>query len=254
MKRKRDHQTHRASCCEQNSHMAIQQNALLASFPPETLLFLMPHLEQIYLQQGDVICSYLARSEYIYFPTTCVISLLLELQDGQSTELAIVGREGVVGCALLMGGNYASRHAIVQSTGVAYRIKAQQLQREFDKGTGLQERLLLYTQAQISQISQIAVCNRLHTIEQQFIRWLLLNLDRISTMQLNVTHELIANRLGVRRESITEAARKLLTENIIHYARGKILVIDRPSLETKSCECYSVIKCEYHRLLTRPMR
>lgn len=170
------------------------------------------------------------------------------MQDGSSAEIAVVGSDGVVGIALFMGGGTTPSRAVVQSAGHGYRLRASVLKTEFGKGGELQHLLLRYTQALITQMAQTAVCNRHHTVEQQLCRWLLLSLDRLPSNELTMTQELIANMLGVRREGVTEAAGHLQAAGLIHYSRGKITVLDRPKLEARVCECYTVVKREYDRL------
>jgi CRP-like cAMP-binding protein len=179
------------------------------------------------------------------------VSLLYVMQDGSSAEIAVVGNEGVVGIALFMGGETTPSRAVVQSAGGAYRLKGNLLRGEFERGGPLQYALLRYTQSLITQMAQTAVCNRHHAVEQQLCRWLLLSLDRLPSNELTMTQELIANMLGVRREGVTEAAGKLQAAGMIEYSRGKITVLDRPKLEARVCECYSVVKQESDRLLPR---
>src|SRR4029079_6952402 len=186
---------------------------------------------------------------YVYFPTSSIISLLYVMEDGASAEIAVTGNDGLVGIALFMGGETTPSRAVVQSAGYGYRLKAAVLKREFDQGGGLQHLALRYTQALITQMAQTAVCNRHHTVEQQLCRWLLLSLDRLPTNELSMTQELIANMLGVRREGVTEAAGRLPADGLIHYSRGHIIVLDRPMLEKRVCECYAVVKRETDRLL-----
>jgi CRP-like cAMP-binding protein len=188
---------------------------------------------------------------YVYFPTNSIVSLLYVLADGASAELAVAGNEGVVGIALFMGGETTPSRAVVQSAGHGFRLRASVLKKEFESGGELQHLLLRYTQALITQMTQTAVCNRHHSVEQQLCRWLLLSLDRLASNELVMTQELIANMLGVRREGVTEAAGKLQSEGIIHYVRGHITVVDRRQLEARVCECYGVVKKEYDRLLSR---
>ncbi|MDP5133357.1 MAG: Crp/Fnr family transcriptional regulator [Paraglaciecola sp.] len=232
----------------------FSDNRLFAALCQDSFLNLLPHLSAVDIKRGESLCGCLNHAQYVYFPTTCMISLIYDLEDGLSTEVAVIGNEGLVGSSLLMGGDYSYCRTIAQTSGGAFRIKLSVLQREFDKGTELQQLLLLYIQAQITQISQTAVCNRHHSIEQQFCRWLLLSLDRSSSTHLHMTQEQIAHNLGVRRESVTDAARALLAENLIQYARGVISVLDRPRLEARVCECYSVVKNEYDRLLPQRVR
>ncbi|MDF1566528.1 MAG: Crp/Fnr family transcriptional regulator [Spirochaetaceae bacterium] len=187
--------------------------------------------------------------EYVYFPTTAIVSLLYILMDGASAEIAVVGNEGIVGVALFMGGETMPNRAVVQSEGQAYRLPGRVLKQEFNQGGALQHLLLRYTLAMLTQMAQTAVCNRHHSVDQQLCRWLLLSLDRLPANELNMTQELIANMLGVRREGVTEAAGRLQKAGLIHYHRGRITVLDRPGLEARVCECYEVVRREFRRLL-----
>jgi CRP-like cAMP-binding protein len=187
--------------------------------------------------------------EHVYFPTTSIISLLYVMEDGASAEIAIVGREGIVGVSLFMGGETTPSRAIVQSAGRAFRLNARMLKDEFKRGGPLQRLLLRYTQALITQMAQTAVCNRHHSIDQQLCRWLLLSIDRLSSNELRMTQELIANMLGVRRSGVTAAALKLQSAGLIRYSHGHITVLDRPGLEAHVCECYAVVRREFDRLL-----
>ena len=198
---------------------------------------------------GQAVYESGARLDHVYFPTTSIVSLLYVLADGASAEIAIVGNEGLVGVALFMGGESTPSRAVVQSEGWAYRLKGQLLRDEFTRGGEMQHLLLRYTQSLLTQMAQTAVCNRHHTIDQQLCRWLLLSLDRLSSDELNMTQELIANMLGVRREGVTEAAGNLQNAGLIHYSRGRITVVDRPGLEARCCECYKVVKQESDRLM-----
>jgi CRP-like cAMP-binding protein len=186
---------------------------------------------------------------HVYFPTTAIVSLLYVMEDGASAEIAVVGHEGVVGIALFMGGGSTPSRAVVQSAGLGYRLAAQAVKDEFERAGPVMHLFLRYTQALITQMAQTAVCNRHHTLDKQLCRWLLLSLDRLQGHELVMTQELIANMLGVRREGVTEAALKLQAAGLIRYARGHITVLDRPALEARTCECYSVVKSEYDRLL-----
>lgn len=208
-----------------------------------------PFLEQVDLTLGEVLYESGGTINFVYFPTTAIVSLLYVLESGASAEIAVVGREGIVGVALFMGGGSTPSRAVVQSAGTGFRLKASALKAEFDRAGPVLHLLLRYTQALITQMAQTAVCNRHHSIDQQLCRWLLLSLDRLSGDDLVMTQELIANMLGVRREGVTEAALKLQTSGLIRYARGHITVIDRPGLETRTCECYEVVRKEYARLL-----
>jgi CRP-like cAMP-binding protein len=186
---------------------------------------------------------------YVYFPTTAIVSLLYVMEDGASAEIAVVGLEGVVGVSLFMGGLSTPSRAVVQSAGQGFRLRAQIMKDEFDRAGPVLHLLLRYTQALITQMSQTAVCNRHHSLDQQLCRWLLLSLDRLRGNELVMTQELIANMLGVRREGVTEGALKLQKAGLIRYVRGRITVLDRPGLELSTCECYAVVKKEYDRLL-----
>ena len=185
---------------------------------------------------------------HVYFPTSAIVSLLYVMENGASAEIAVVGNEGIVGISLFMGGESTPSRAVVQSAGEGFRLEAQVIKAEFNRAPVL-HLLLRYTQALITQMSQTAVCNRHHSLDQQLCRWLLLSLDRLQGDDLVMTQELIANMLGVRREGVTEAALKLQAAGLIRYARGHICVLDRPGLERRTCECYAVVKKEYDRLL-----
>ena len=225
------------------------RNLLLGALPDEDYRPLLPHLEPVALPLGWALYESGDRQAYVYFPTGGIVSLLYVMEDGASAEIAVVGNEGLVGVSLFMGGDSTPRRAIVQSAGHAYRLGADIVKREFERGTLLQRPLLRYTQALITQMSQTAVCNRHHTVEQQLCRWLLLSLDRLSSNELHMTQELIANMLGVRREGVTEAAGRLQESGLIRHQRGQIAVLDRPGLERRACECYAVVKRECDRLL-----
>jgi CRP-like cAMP-binding protein len=198
---------------------------------------------------GQVLYESGSQLKYAYFPTTAIISMHYVLENGASTEISGVGNEGVLGVALFMGGNTTSSLATVQTAGQGYRLKRQLMIDEFNQAGPMMHLMLRYTQALITQISQTAVCNRHHSIEQQLCRWLLLTLDRLPTQELTITQELIASMLGVRREGITEAAGNLQRAGLISYRRGHITVLNRLELESRSCECYNVVKKEFHRLL-----
>jgi len=229
---------------------APTRNRLLAALPAEVFDRLLPDLVLAPMPLGKVIYESGAELEHVYFPvTSCIVSMLYVMTDGSSAEIAVVGHEGMVGIALFMGGGTTSSRALVQSAGQAFQLEAKALQVEFERHSRLQALLLRYTQALITQTSQTAVCNRYHSVEQQLCRWLLLSLDRLSSNELTMTQELIANMLGVRREGVTEAAGKLQARGLIRYSRGHITVLDRRGLETQVCECYAVVKKEYDRLL-----
>ena len=228
----------------------IKRNRLLAGLPRADLAPLLAALELVDMKLGDSIYESGIEIRHLYFPTEGIISMLQVMENGSSAELAVVGNEGVVGIAMFMGGGgITPSRAVVQSTGRALRLPSEILQNEFGRGGELQHLLLRYTQALVVQMAQTAVCNRHHSVEQQLCRWLLMSLDRLSGNELVMTQEMIANMLGVRREGVTEAAGKLQRSKIIRYARGRIKVLDRPKLEGRVCECYSVVKREYDRLL-----
>jgi len=231
-----------------------QQNHLLAALPAEIFERLSPHLELIGMPLGEVLYESGGQLQHVYFPTTAIVSLHYVMEDGASAEIAGVGNEGVLGISLFMGGNTTPGRATVQTGGFGYRLKWRFMLDEFNRIGGrrsgaLQNLLLRYTQALLTQMSQTAVCNRYHSVEQQLCRWLLLTLDRLPTNELTITHELISNMLGVRREGVTETAGNLQRAGLISYRRGHITVLDRPGLETHACECYNVVKKEFHRLL-----
>jgi CRP-like cAMP-binding protein len=225
------------------------QNKLLAVLPELERRRLFPHLEPDAMPLGKVLYESGDRLEHVYFPTSAIVSLLYIMEDGASAEIAIVGNEGIVGVALFMGGETMPNRAVVQSAGHAYRLSGQLLKQEFNRGGVLQHLLLRYTLAMLTQMAQTAVCNRHHSVDQQLCRWLLLSLDRLPANELSMTQELIANMLGVRREGVTEAAGKLQNAGLIRYSRGRIIVLDRPGLEARVCECYQVVRKEFDRLL-----
>ena len=226
-----------------------KQNHLLDALPQPEFDRLMPSLELVQMKLGDALYESGGRLQHVYFPTTAIVSLLYVMEDGASAEIAVVGNEGILGISLFMGGETTPSRAVVQSAGWGYRIKAQILKHEFNLGGPMMRLLLRYTQALITQMSQTAVCNRHHSVEQQLCRWLLLSLDRLPGDELTMTQELIANMLGVRREGVTEAAGKLQRAGLIDYSRGHIKVLNRPGLESRVCECYQVVKTEFDRLL-----
>ena len=226
------------------------QNHLLAALPTAEFDRLLSHLELTPMLLGDVLYEPGGQLQHAYFPTTAIVSLQYVTESGASAETAGVGNEGVVGISLFMGGNTTPSSAVVQTAGYAYRLERRQLMLEFDRAGPTQRLLLRYTQALITQITQTAVCNRHHSVEQQLCRWLLLTLDRVPTGELVMTQELVASMLGVRREGITEAAGKLQQAGLIRYRRGHISVLARAGLEARTCECYAVVKTEIHRLLS----
>jgi len=225
-----------------------EQNHLLAALSPAERERLYPHLRLVKLPLGKALYESGDVLRNVYFPVDCIVSLLYVLESGASAEISVVGNEGLIGVALFMGGETTPSRAIVQSAGHAYRLDGQRLKDEFHRNGGLQLLLLRYTQSLITQMAQTAVCNRHHSVDQQLARWLLLSLDRLTSQELVMTQELIANMLGVRREGVTEAAGKLQTLGVIRYSRGHITVLDRPMLEQLCCECYSVVKQESDRI------
>jgi CRP-like cAMP-binding protein len=226
------------------------QNHLLAALPAAEYERLAPHLELVSMPLGQVLCESGGRLRHLYFPTTSIVSLLYVLEDGASAEIAVIGNEGLLGISLFMGGETTPSRAVVRSAGHGYRLEAQLLQQEFNRAGPVMRLLLRYTQALITQMTQTAVCNRHHSIEQQLCRALLLSLDRLAGNSLTMTQELIANMLGVRREGVTEAAGNLQRAGLIRYSRGHIEVLDRAGLEQAVCECYRVVKLEFDRLLS----
>ena len=227
-----------------------KHNHLLAALPADEFERLLPHLELVPMPLGEVLYESGGLLHHVYFPTTSIISLHYVMEDGSSAEIAGVGNEGILGISLFMGGNTTPSRAVIQTAGHGYRLKAQFLMEEFNHAGVMLHLLLRYTQALITQISQTAVCNRHHSLEQQLCRWLLLTLDRLPSNEVTMTQELVASMLGVRREGVTEAAGKLQHAGIISYRRGHITVVDRSGLETHACECYKVVKKEFDRLLS----
>jgi CRP-like cAMP-binding protein len=230
-----------------------KDNELLAALPPLVLKRWQKSLEDVAMPLGEVLYEPGAVLSHVYFPTTAIVSLLYVMEDGASAEIAVVGKEGLVGISLFMGGESTPSRAVVQSAGFGLRMKAANLKAELARSGPVMRLLLRYTQALITQMAQTAVCNRHHSLDQQLCRWLLLSLDRLSGHELIMTQELIANMLGVRREGVTEGALKLQKAGLIRYARGRISVLDRPGLERRSCECYAVVKKEYDRIFSIPM-
>jgi len=224
-------------------------NHLLAALPQNEWLRWEPQLEVVDLKLGQVLYESGGKMHYVYFPIDAIVSLLFVLENGASAEIAVVGNEGIVGVSLFMGGETTPSRAVVQSAGKCLRLNANVLKYEFNNSLPVLHLLLRYTQALITQMTQTAVCNRHHTLDQQLCRWLLLSMDRLTGTHLVMTQELIANMLGVRREGVTEAAGSLQKAGLISYSRGKIEVINREGLEARTCECYAVVKKEYDRLL-----
>ncbi len=228
-----------------------KRNQLLAALPESEYQRWQPRLEAIDMPLGQVLYESGGKMAHVYFPTTSIVSLLYVMENGASAEIAVVGHEGLVGVSLFMGGESTPSRAVVQSAGKGFRLPAKFLKEDFNRAPVL-HLLLRYTQALITQMSQTAVCNRHHSLDQQLCRWLLLSLDRLQGNELLMTQELIANMLGVRREGVTEGALKLQKAGLITYTRGRIQVTDRPGLEQRTCECYAVVKKEYDRLLPAP--
>jgi CRP-like cAMP-binding protein len=226
-----------------------RKNHLLSVLQEAEWARVSPHLVRVDMPLGQVVYESGDRLNHVYFPVTAIVSLLYVMEDGASAEIAIVGNEGLIGIALFMGGETTPSRAIVQSAGEAYRLDARILKQEFHRAGPVQRLLLRYTQALITQMAQTAVCNRHHSIDQQLCRWLLLSIDRLPSNELKMTQELIANMLGVRRSGVTEAALKLQDAGLIRYSHGHIEVLDRPGLEARVCECYSVVRREFDRLL-----
>lgn len=231
------------------THTEPRMNELLAALPPEEWERWAPQIEWVQMPLGQVLYESGVTLKHAYFPTTAIVSLLYVMESGASAEIAVAGNEGLVGISLFMGGGSTPSRAVVQSAGEGYRISSQFIRTEFDRAGAVMHLLLRYTQALITQMSQTAVCNRHHSLDQQLCRWLLLSLDRLQGNELVMTQELIANMLGVRREGVTEGALRLQAAGLIRYARGHIKVLDRAGLEARTCECYAVVKKEYDRLL-----
>jgi CRP-like cAMP-binding protein len=225
------------------------RNYLFQCIPDKEWDRLVPYIEQVSLPLGKVLYEPGTKMNYVYFPSSAIVSLLYALENGSAAEIAVVGNEGIVGISIFMGGESTSSRAVVQSAGIGYRIPSRLILNEFNNAGPVMHLLLRYTQALITQMSQTAVCNRHHSLDQQFCRWLLLSLDRLTSNELVMTQELIANMLGVRREGVTEAALKVQKAGFIKYSRGRITILDRKGLEQRTCECYAVVKAEYERLL-----
>lgn len=225
-------------------------NRLLAALEQRDRKRLADHLESVQLALGEVLnVTRKPLHPCVYFPCGSIVSLLYETADGDTCEIAVVGNEGMVGLALVLGGGSRFVRAVVQSAGPAWRMDGEVLRREFKTGGAVQQLLLRYMQALLVQVSQTAVCNRHHSVEQQLCRWLLMSMDRVPSNRLEMTQELIARMLGVRREGVTEAAGRLQRAGAIHYKRGCIELRDRRKLESMACECYGVVRSEFARLL-----
>lgn len=234
---------------ETESRDSARMNHLLAALPDEEFNRLNAELEPVSLSLGEVLYESGEQLEFIYFPTTAIVSLLYIMESGSTAEIGMSGNDGLVGIALFMGGSTTPSRAVVQSAGNAFRLRSRVLNDEFSRGGVFQKILLRYTQSLMTQISQTAVCNRLHSIENQLCRWLLINHDLLQSNKLIMTHDLIANMLGVRREGVSIAAAHLQQRGLIEYVRGTITMLDRDALEREACECYRVVKDEYDRLL-----
>ena len=226
-----------------------QQNALLAALPAAELDRLAHDLELVPKTLGQVLYDTGQTMSHAYFPLNCIVSILYVMANGDSAEIAIVGNEGIIGVPLFMGGESTQSRAIVQNAGHAYRLKSQMLKQEFNAGRSLQQLLLLFASALMTQMVQTAACNRRHSVDQQLCRWMLLSLDRLLSNQISMTQKLIGNMLGLSDDNVTVAAGVLQKANLIHYDNGQITVLDRPGVENRSCECYVVVKTESDRLL-----
>ncbi|ALS99723.1 Crp/Fnr family transcriptional regulator [Lacimicrobium alkaliphilum] len=235
-------------CIDPKQHQPTE-NQLLKTLSSEVKERLFPYLELVEMPLGKVLHESGEVLRYVYYPTDCIVSLLYVMENGASAEISVVGHDGMIGIALIMGGESTTSRAIIQSAGFAYRLPGQRIKDEFNRHGELLHLMLRYSQALITQMAQTAVCNRHHSIDQQLCRWLLLSLDRLKDNHLVMTQELIANMLGVRREGVTEAAGRLHKQGVIDYSRGHIIVTDREKLERLSCECYGVVKSETDRLL-----
>ena len=227
------------------------KNHLLAALPDDEFARVQSKLEPVSLILGEVLYESGDRLDCVYFPTTMIISMLYVMKNGSTAEIGVVDNDGLIGNALFMGGDTTTSRAVIQSAGGGFKMGAKDVKAEFALGGVFQELLLRYTQALMTQISQTAVCNRLHSLEQQLCRWLLLSHDRLNTDKLVMTHDLISNMLGVRREGVTLAARRLAVKKLIKNVRGTITIVDRQGLEEAVCECYEVVNTEYNRLLGR---
>ena len=224
-------------------------NWLLDALPNEVYQRLLNDLVPVSFALGDVVYEPGGQINHVYFPTTCHVSLLYTMVDGMTAEMGLVGNEGVIGIALFMGGDTTPNRAVVQGSGNGLKLRARSMQEEFIRGGEFQHLLLRYTQALITQISQTAVCNRLHSVEQRLCRWLLMTHDRTQSDDLQMTQEFISNMLGVRREGVTHAAHGLQQNGLISYVRGHIKILNRAGLEARVCECYGVVRTEHSRLL-----
>jgi CRP-like cAMP-binding protein len=224
-------------------------NRLLAALAPQDTARWSHHLQMLDLVVGEVLAKAHSKPQHVYFPTTAIVSLIHLQKDGSTVEVAVTGKEGVVGVPVITGGDFMPYEALIQAPGQVWQLPAEMLRAEVARGGPVLQRMLLFVQALLTQVSQTAVCNRHHSLEQHLCRWLLLMFDRLDGCQLSMTQEAIATMLGVRRETVTEAAGKLQTAGLIRYARGRIDLVDRPGLEARACECHGVVAREYQRLL-----
>lgn len=239
----------RDSMTATNTAEEERANHLLHGVTDEEMARLLPNLQPVSFSLGKVLYESGERMDYVYFPTTAIISLLYIMENGATAEIGVVGNDGLVGIAIFMGGDTTPNRAVVQSAGKGFKMKAALMKDEFTRGGRFHNLCLRYTQALITQISQTAVCNRLHSVDQQLCRWLLLSRDRLPSDRLTMTQDLISNMLGVRREGVTHAAKRLQTAGYISYVRGDMTILDRKGLEAQVCECYQVVRAEYSRLL-----
>lgn len=240
----------KASRFAQDLH-SPKHNHLLASLPVNDYVRLLPHMELVSMKVGDVLQEAGVQIDWIYFPTTSVVCLGYITENGSSPAVGLAGNDGFIGIACVMGSDSSSTRAVVQSAGVGYRIRASMLKKELQRNGEFMRVALLYAQAFVTQVSQTAVCNRFHSVDQQLCRWLLMSMDRLASNEIHLTHEWIATMLGVRREGVTQAAGKLQAKGLIQYSRGKIRILDRVAIEAEVCECYGVVNKEYERLLQR---
>lgn len=233
--------------------LAPQENHLLAAISHDEWSMLEPEMEEVDLSLNQVLSESGKTPAYMYFPTTAIVSILYMTESGSSSEVAVIGNDGVVGISLVLSGSDSPNQALVQTAGKGYRMRAQAVKNAISRDGRILNILLRYSQAMITQVTQTAVCNRHHTIDQQLCRRLLLSLDRLSTNEISMTQEMLASMLGVRRESVTDAALKLQSAGIISYKRGLITILDRKALESRSCECYATSRNEQLRIQKLPL-
>lgn len=226
-----------------------EQNALFAALPAEELQQIERDLELVSLSLGEVLHESDETMSHAYFPIDCVASMLYVMENGESAEIAVVGNEGLVGTPLFMGGHSTKGRAIVQNAGHAYRLKGEVLRQKFEQRGALSHLLLMYVSALITQMIQTAACNRHHSVEQQLCRWILMTMDRLPTERIVMTSKLIGNMLGIKPDDAEKATRTLEDAGLVTYDEGKITILDRPGIEARSCECYSVVSSETRRLL-----